>query len=169
MRSLTCASALCRSSFVCGLAGALASNPVDVVRTRMMNQRGGALYQGTLDCLLQVSHIWRCSMAERWAKGTQVTTTCKLSSENAHTLIFFKLVIQRKTLEHGTTVESLKAKNSLNNKKNVLQERKNKAAGGIAWPTGDTCPRHPPLHTHTPPLSSLIRAACDKFILLNEF
>lgn len=44
-----------RSSFVCGLAGALASNPVDVVRTRMMNQRGGALYQGTLDCLLQVS------------------------------------------------------------------------------------------------------------------
>lgn len=45
-----------RSSFVCGLAGALASNPVDVVRTRMMNQRGGALYQGTLDCLLQVSN-----------------------------------------------------------------------------------------------------------------
>lgn len=44
-----------RSSFVCGLAGALASNPVDVVRTRMMNQRGGALYQGTVDCLLQVS------------------------------------------------------------------------------------------------------------------
>ncbi|XP_069020695.1 kidney mitochondrial carrier protein 1-like isoform X1 [Embiotoca jacksoni] len=44
------------SSFVCGLAGALASNPVDVVRTRMMNQRGGALYQGTLDCLLQT---WR--------------------------------------------------------------------------------------------------------------
>ncbi|CAF97648.1 unnamed protein product [Tetraodon nigroviridis] len=35
------------SSFVCGLAGALASNPVDVVRTRLMNQRGGALYQGT--------------------------------------------------------------------------------------------------------------------------
>ncbi|KTG33078.1 hypothetical protein cypCar_00004041 [Cyprinus carpio] len=27
------------SSFTCGLAGALASNPVDVVRTRMMNQR----------------------------------------------------------------------------------------------------------------------------------
>lgn len=45
-----------RSSFVCGLAGALASNPVDVVRTRMMNQRGGALYQGTVDCLLQVSN-----------------------------------------------------------------------------------------------------------------
>lgn len=44
-----------RSSFVCGLAGALTSNPVDVVRTRMMNQRGAALYQGTLDCLLQVS------------------------------------------------------------------------------------------------------------------
>uniref|UniRef100_A0A674N382 Solute carrier family 25 member 30 n=1 Tax=Takifugu rubripes TaxID=31033 RepID=A0A674N382_TAKRU len=44
------------SSFVCGLAGALASNPVDVVRTRLMNQRGGALYQGTLDCILQT---WR--------------------------------------------------------------------------------------------------------------
>ncbi|KAG7261236.1 hypothetical protein CRUP_017241 [Coryphaenoides rupestris] len=44
------------SSFVCGLAGALTSNPVDVVRTRMMNQRGGSLYQGTVDCLLQT---WR--------------------------------------------------------------------------------------------------------------
>lgn len=44
------------SSFACGLAGALASNPVDVVRTRMMNQKGGALYQGTLDCILQT---WR--------------------------------------------------------------------------------------------------------------
>lgn len=46
------------SSFTCGLAGALASNPVDVVRTRMMNQRvlrdgRGAGYTGTLDCLLQ--------------------------------------------------------------------------------------------------------------------
>lgn len=50
-----CTCVLSRASFVCGLAGALASNPVDVVRTRMMNQRGGALYQGTLDCLLQVS------------------------------------------------------------------------------------------------------------------
>ncbi|XP_061695695.1 kidney mitochondrial carrier protein 1-like isoform X2 [Syngnathoides biaculeatus] len=43
------------SSFVCGLAGALASNPVDVVRTRMMNQRGAALYHGTLDCVLQAT------------------------------------------------------------------------------------------------------------------
>lgn len=56
-----------RSSFVCGLAGALASNPVDVVRTRLMNQRGGALYQGTLDCILQVwnththTHLCVCS------------------------------------------------------------------------------------------------------------
>lgn len=46
------------ASFTCGLAGALASNPVDVVRTRMMNQRvlrdgGCAGYTGTLDCLLQ--------------------------------------------------------------------------------------------------------------------
>ncbi|XP_067109032.1 kidney mitochondrial carrier protein 1-like isoform X1 [Osmerus mordax] len=44
------------SSVMCGLAGALASNPVDVVRTRMMNQKGGALYQGTLDCIVQT---WR--------------------------------------------------------------------------------------------------------------
>ncbi|CDQ97740.1 unnamed protein product [Oncorhynchus mykiss] len=44
------------SSFACGLAGALASNPIDVVRTRMMNQTYGAVtYQGTLDCLLQTS------------------------------------------------------------------------------------------------------------------
>ncbi|XP_044237755.1 kidney mitochondrial carrier protein 1 isoform X5 [Ursus arctos] len=47
------------SSFTCGLAGALASNPVDVVRTRMMNQRvlrDGRCsgYTGTLDCLLQL-------------------------------------------------------------------------------------------------------------------
>uniref|UniRef100_A0A673SUS7 Solute carrier family 25 member 30 n=1 Tax=Suricata suricatta TaxID=37032 RepID=A0A673SUS7_SURSU len=47
------------SSFACGLAGALASNPVDVVRTRMMNQRvlrDGRCsgYTGTLACLLQV-------------------------------------------------------------------------------------------------------------------
>ncbi|XP_046309990.1 kidney mitochondrial carrier protein 1 isoform X2 [Marmota monax] len=46
------------SSFTCGLVGALASNPVDVVRTRMMNQRvirdgGCSGYRGTLDCLLQ--------------------------------------------------------------------------------------------------------------------
>ncbi|KFQ17895.1 Kidney mitochondrial carrier protein 1, partial [Merops nubicus] len=46
------------SSFTCGLAGALASNPIDVVRTRMMNQgsqqNGGySNYKGTLDCLLQ--------------------------------------------------------------------------------------------------------------------
>ncbi|KAM9788840.1 brain mitochondrial carrier protein 1 isoform 2-T2 [Neosynchiropus ocellatus] len=44
------------SSFSCGLAGALASNPVDVVRTRMMNQRvlsGGPMYKGTLDGVMQ--------------------------------------------------------------------------------------------------------------------
>ncbi|XP_074844236.1 kidney mitochondrial carrier protein 1 [Carettochelys insculpta] len=49
------------SSFTCGLAGALASNPIDVVRTRMMNQRRiqdgtHSGYKGTLDCLLQT---WR--------------------------------------------------------------------------------------------------------------
>lgn len=50
------------SSFTCGLAGALASNPIDVVRTRMMNQAsqpsgGHSNYKGTLDCLLQVSSL----------------------------------------------------------------------------------------------------------------
>ncbi|XP_065702286.1 brain mitochondrial carrier protein 1 isoform X1 [Patagioenas fasciata] len=45
------------SSFTCGLAGAIASNPVDVVRTRMMNQRAivgnTELYRGTLDGLVK--------------------------------------------------------------------------------------------------------------------
>ncbi|XP_026530522.1 brain mitochondrial carrier protein 1 isoform X1 [Notechis scutatus] len=45
------------SSFTCGLAGAVASNPVDVVRTRLMNQRAivGSveLYRGTIDGLLK--------------------------------------------------------------------------------------------------------------------
>ncbi|XP_067884099.1 kidney mitochondrial carrier protein 1-like [Heterodontus francisci] len=45
------------SSFTCGLAGALASNPVDVVRTHMMNQKvlsgSHVIYKGTLDGLLQ--------------------------------------------------------------------------------------------------------------------
>ena len=50
------------SSFTCGLAGALASNPVDVVRTRMMNQRAIVghvdLYKGTLDGILKVCTLW---------------------------------------------------------------------------------------------------------------
>ncbi|XP_028322386.1 kidney mitochondrial carrier protein 1-like isoform X2 [Gouania willdenowi] len=44
------------SSFSCGLAGALASNPVDVVRTRMMNQRalsGSPAHRGTLHGVMQ--------------------------------------------------------------------------------------------------------------------
>ncbi|XP_029460806.1 brain mitochondrial carrier protein 1 [Rhinatrema bivittatum] len=45
------------SSFACGLAGALASNPIDVVRTRIMNQRVIAgnlnIYKGALDGLLK--------------------------------------------------------------------------------------------------------------------
>ncbi|XP_043853131.1 kidney mitochondrial carrier protein 1 isoform X2 [Dromiciops gliroides] len=46
------------SSFTCGLAGALASNPIDVVRTRMMNQKAlqdgtHSGYKSTLDCFLQ--------------------------------------------------------------------------------------------------------------------
>ncbi|XP_039601204.1 kidney mitochondrial carrier protein 1 [Polypterus senegalus] len=46
------------SSFVCGLAGALTSNPIDVVRTRMMNQKAindgtTFVYKGTMDCFVQ--------------------------------------------------------------------------------------------------------------------
>lgn len=51
-----------RASFTCGLAGALASNPIDVVRTRMMNQSTlpsgtHSGYKSTVDCLLQVSTV----------------------------------------------------------------------------------------------------------------
>ncbi|EPY78919.1 conserved oligomeric Golgi complex subunit 3 isoform 1 [Camelus ferus] len=58
------------SSFTCGLAGALASNPVDVVRTRMMNQRvlrdsRCPGYTGTLDCLLQLPIEDLCSLTSR--------------------------------------------------------------------------------------------------------
>ncbi|GAB6019891.1 hypothetical protein CHUAL_001426 [Chamberlinius hualienensis] len=52
------------SSFIAGLAGSVASTPIDVVRTRLMNQRnfkaatvGGvrleAVYTSSLDCLVQ--------------------------------------------------------------------------------------------------------------------
>lgn len=54
-------SSLFSSSFTCGLAGAVASNPVDVVRTRMMNQRAIVgtvdLYRGTLDGLVKVRFV----------------------------------------------------------------------------------------------------------------
>ncbi|KAG2456577.1 KMCP1 protein, partial [Polypterus senegalus] len=48
-----------KSSFVCGLAGALTSNPIDVVRTRMMNQKAindgtTFVYKGTMDCFVQI-------------------------------------------------------------------------------------------------------------------
>ncbi|KAK2155694.1 hypothetical protein LSH36_233g03015 [Paralvinella palmiformis] len=49
------------ASFIAGLAGALASNPIDVVKTRLMNQRklrvagctAPEIYTGSVDCLLQ--------------------------------------------------------------------------------------------------------------------
>lgn len=52
------------SSFLAGLAGAVASNPIDVVRTRLMNQRKiksavvnglkvEAIYTSSVDCFLQ--------------------------------------------------------------------------------------------------------------------
>uniref|UniRef100_UPI00358DE624 brain mitochondrial carrier protein 1-like n=1 Tax=Myxine glutinosa TaxID=7769 RepID=UPI00358DE624 len=57
------------ASFSCGLAGAIASNPIDVVRTRMMNQRviqGSILYQSTLHCFLQT---WRTEGSLAFYKG----------------------------------------------------------------------------------------------------
>lgn len=65
---------VCSSSFTCGLAGAIASNPVDVVRTRMMNQRAivgsTELYKGTLDGLVKV----RAQLARALAwEGGQVS------------------------------------------------------------------------------------------------
>ncbi|KAG8523414.1 Brain mitochondrial carrier protein 1 [Galemys pyrenaicus] len=57
------------SSFTCGLAGALASNPVDVVRTRMMNQRAIVghvdLYQGTVDGILKMTSKIKLSDVKR--------------------------------------------------------------------------------------------------------
>ncbi|XP_029792575.1 kidney mitochondrial carrier protein 1 isoform X3 [Suricata suricatta] len=48
------------SSFACGLAGALASNPVDVVRTRMMNQRvlRDGRCSGYTDSVLEAENIY---------------------------------------------------------------------------------------------------------------
>ncbi|XP_066931049.1 brain mitochondrial carrier protein 1-like isoform X2 [Clytia hemisphaerica] len=47
------------SSIIAGLAGALASNPIDVIKTRMMNQRrttsADELYKSTFDCFLRTS------------------------------------------------------------------------------------------------------------------
>ncbi|CAB4017079.1 kidney mitochondrial carrier 1-like [Paramuricea clavata] len=47
------------SSFTAGFAGAVASNPIDVVKTRLMNQRklkhnegGSQIYKSSLDCIL---------------------------------------------------------------------------------------------------------------------
>uniref|UniRef100_A0A8C4NEP3 Uncharacterized protein n=1 Tax=Eptatretus burgeri TaxID=7764 RepID=A0A8C4NEP3_EPTBU len=57
------------ASFSCGLAGAIASNPIDVVRTRMMNQRviqGSFLYKSTLHCFLQT---WRTEGSLALYKG----------------------------------------------------------------------------------------------------
>lgn len=44
------------SSIVAGFAGALASNPIDVIKTRMMNQRTNCteeLYKSTFDCFIR--------------------------------------------------------------------------------------------------------------------
>lgn len=49
------------ASFAAGFAGAVASTPIDVVKTRLMNQRvlkvigeeGTAIYSSSLDCLMQ--------------------------------------------------------------------------------------------------------------------
>ena len=75
----------CSSSFIAGLAGAVASNPIDVVKTRMMNQRnlkapgsiavGGnaaavpAVYSGSLDCLVTVRKVRDCLVKDREASS----------------------------------------------------------------------------------------------------
>ena len=43
------------ASFIAGFAGAAASNPVDVLKTRLMTQPSGdaALYRGMLDCVMK--------------------------------------------------------------------------------------------------------------------
>ncbi|XP_065055702.1 kidney mitochondrial carrier protein 1-like [Rhopilema esculentum] len=53
------------ASIVAGLAGAIASNPIDVVKTRMMNQRklksgsqsssNGVIYKNSLDCFVRTA------------------------------------------------------------------------------------------------------------------
>lgn len=49
-------SLVCRSSAVASFCAAVASNPVDVIKTRMMNQRttNPHLYRTSLDCLVKV-------------------------------------------------------------------------------------------------------------------
>lgn len=88
-----------RSSFVCGLAGALTSNPVDVVRTRMMNQRGAALYQGTLDCLLQVSEHNSVCLPFRCFKPLTVTKGWAIEDINEIRIIFSENLIQMVKLQ----------------------------------------------------------------------
>jgi len=60
------------SSIIAGFSGAVASNPIDVVKTRMMNQRclktmsavpAAAIYSGSLHCLVTVS---MCASATTW-------------------------------------------------------------------------------------------------------
>ncbi|XP_065176573.1 kidney mitochondrial carrier protein 1-like [Sycon ciliatum] len=47
------------SSFIAGFAGAIASNPIDVVKTRMMNQKvvpgNDQLYKSSLDCAVRTA------------------------------------------------------------------------------------------------------------------
>ncbi|XP_029648341.1 kidney mitochondrial carrier protein 1 isoform X1 [Octopus sinensis] len=51
------------ASFTAGLAGAITSNPIDVVKTRLMNQRvlkttngtASAIYTSSLDCIIQTA------------------------------------------------------------------------------------------------------------------
>ncbi|ERE91595.1 conserved oligomeric Golgi complex subunit 3 [Cricetulus griseus] len=91
------------SSFTCGLVGALASNPVDVVRTRMMNQRvlrdgGCSGYKGTLDCLLQLPIEDVCSLASQ-SLPIELTAVVPESTEDILLKGFTSLGMEEERIE----------------------------------------------------------------------
>lgn len=51
------------SGFMAGIVGILLSNPIDVIKSRMMNQlvlqhgRSGSVYSSSIDCLVKVITI----------------------------------------------------------------------------------------------------------------
>jgi len=43
-----------RASMVAGLITTTVSSPMDVIKTRLMNESGGSKYSGTFDCMFKV-------------------------------------------------------------------------------------------------------------------